>query len=126
MMQEVCGMDGMREQAVACVDKEDEEQGGEQQGAELADGANLWDRVSLALHLFVGTEHEQHLQYDGSWLGTFRHCDSTSGTVPVQCDASKKKERLWHQLTACAFQLPHSRPSCAADRHSLFPLSISL
>lgn len=41
MVQEVCGMDGLREQAVARVDEEDKEQRRDQQGAELADGADL-------------------------------------------------------------------------------------
>jgi hypothetical protein len=95
MVQEICGMNGMREQAVARVDKEDKEQSGKQQGPELADGANLCGTsVSLGLHGFAGAGHGHDLQCDGSWLGTFRHCDSTSGTVPAQSDLSKQKKQL--------------------------------
>ena len=128
MMQEVCGMDGVREQAVAGIDKEDEEQGGEQQGAELADGADLRDCVSFGLRLFAGAGRERHLQCDGSWLGAFRHCDSTSDIVPVQCDAekNKRKKQLWHLLTACAFPFPHSRERQIDTLYSILPLSISL
>lgn len=93
-------MDGLREQAVARVDEEDKEQRRDQQGAELADGADLRRlSVFVCFHLCTSGHHRQ---CDGSWLAASRHCDSTRTTV--QCCSSWKKQ-LWHQLTA---SFPHT------------------
>lgn len=101
-MQEVLGMNGMRKQAVARVDEEDKKQSRDQQGAELADGANLRERVSRGLYMFDSSERD--IQCGGSCLGASRHCDSTSSTV--QYDLTKKQ--LWHQLTAANPELEPS------------------
>lgn len=93
-------MDGLREQAVARVDEEDKEQRRDQQGTELADGADLrrlsvWSKTGL---LREGKESTK----------------GTNGRVPPDLSIwSPKPQSNLHKMEACEntnSQQPNGQP----------------
>jgi hypothetical protein len=121
MMQEVCGMNGMWEQAVARVDKEDKEQNGKQQGPELAGGANLRGTVSVLVCTCLLPQTTYNATGHGWGLSGIVTARAVLCLRNPKC---QKKKQLWAPTDS--LRLPHTfQLLCADDRHTLFLLSIS-